>query len=51
MQCDTAEHWRILYEQAVIEQNPQKLLEFSEEINALLEAKEQRLKEQRTKSV
>jgi hypothetical protein len=44
MQGDTAERWRKLCEQAAIEQDPQKLLELSEEINRLLEAKEQRLK-------
>ena len=44
MQGDTAERWRKLCEQAAIEQDPQKLLELSEEINSLLEAKEQRLK-------
>jgi hypothetical protein len=44
MQGDTAERWRRLCEQAAIEQDPQKLLELSEEINRLLEAKEQRLK-------
>jgi hypothetical protein len=44
MKGDTAERWRKLCEQAAIEQDPQKLLELSEEINRLLEAKEQRLK-------
>jgi hypothetical protein len=36
------EEWRPLCEQAVHEQDPDKLMESMEEINRLLEAKEQR---------
>jgi hypothetical protein len=50
MQGDTAERWRKLCEQAAIEQDPKKLLELAEEINRLLEAKEQRLKNQHASS-
>lgn len=46
MQGDTAEGWRKLCEQAAIEQDPQKFMELIFEINRLLEAKEQRLKDQ-----
>ena len=41
------ERWRKLYELAEKEQDPKKLLELAEEINRLLEEKEQRLKKQR----
>jgi len=51
MQGEKGERWRKLCEQAAIEQDPQKLMELADEIDRLLEAKEQRLKEQRTKSV
>jgi hypothetical protein len=50
MQGDTAERWRKLCEQAAIEQDPKKLLELAEEINRLLEAKEQRLINQHASS-
>ena len=46
MQGDAAERWRALCEQAVNEKDPQKLLELTNEINRLLEAKEQNLKKQ-----
>jgi hypothetical protein len=46
MQGDTAERWRKLCKQAAIEQDPQKLMELIFEINRLLEAKEQRLRDQ-----
>jgi hypothetical protein len=46
MQGDTAERWRALCEQAAKEQDPQRLLELTTEINRLLEAKEQRLRQQ-----
>jgi len=42
---DTAERWRMLCQQAALEQDSQKLLELAVEINCLLEAKEQRLRE------
>ena len=48
MQGENAEHWRMLCEQAAIEQDPSRLLELIREINRLLEEKEQRLQEQRT---
>ena len=51
MQGEKGERWRKLCEQAAIEQDPQKLMELADEIDRLLEAKEQRLKEQRTKTV
>jgi hypothetical protein len=39
------EYWMHLCEQAANEQDPHKLMELVKEINRLLEAKEQRLKE------
>jgi len=39
MQGAPGERWRILCEQASIEQDPQKLLELITEINCLLEEK------------
>jgi hypothetical protein len=47
MQGETGEHWKQLCAQAAVEQDPQKLLELTQEINRLLEAKEQRLLNQR----
>lgn len=47
MQGENAERWRMLCEQAAIEQDPSRLLELIREINRLLEEKEQRLQEQR----
>ena len=41
------ERWRQLCELAEKEQDPKKLLELAEEINRLLEEKEQLLKKQR----
>jgi hypothetical protein len=40
MKGETGEHWRKLCEQAAIEQDTEKLLELTKEINALLEDKE-----------
>jgi hypothetical protein len=40
-----------LCEQAASEQDPQKLMELAHEIDRLLEAKEQRLKGQRTNTL
>lgn len=48
MRGETGEHWRTLCERAVLEQDPQKLLELTTEINRLLEEKENRLKQTRT---
>ena len=45
MQGETGERWRKLCEQAAIEQDPQKLLQLAEEINRLLQTKEERLQE------
>jgi hypothetical protein len=42
-----AERWRLLCEQASKEQDPEKLRELVQEINRLLEAKQQRLNQQR----
>ena len=44
MQGENRERWRELCEQAETEQDPKKLVELAEEINRLLEEKEQRLK-------
>jgi hypothetical protein len=46
MQGQKAQQWRVLCEQAAVEQDPQKLLELAEEINRLLDEKEQRLRPQ-----
>jgi hypothetical protein len=43
MRGETEERWRKLCEQAVHEKDPKKLMALTEEINRLLEAKEQRL--------
>jgi hypothetical protein len=43
MRGETEERWRQLCEQAVHEKDPKKLIELMQEINRLLEAKEQRL--------
>jgi hypothetical protein len=46
------ERWRALCEEAVVEQDPDKLLHLIREINRLLEAKERRLQRNRaTKKV
>ena len=47
MQSEKEERWRILCEQAVHEQDPQRLLELVAEINKLLEEKEERLNKMR----
>jgi hypothetical protein len=47
MQGETGERWKELCAQAAVEQDPQKLLELTQEIHRLLEAKEQRLLKQR----
>lgn len=43
MQGETGERWRKLCEQAAVEQDANKLMELIEEINQLLENKEERL--------
>jgi hypothetical protein len=44
MQGQNKERWKVLCEQASVEQDPAKLHELIKEINDLLEAKEARLK-------
>jgi hypothetical protein len=44
MQGETKERWMQLAEQAATEQDPVKLLQLIKEIDALLEAKQERLK-------
>jgi hypothetical protein len=51
MQGEKGERWRKLCEQAAGEQDPEKLMELAHEIDRLLEAKEQRLKGQRTNTL
>ena len=48
MQGETKERWQNLCEQAAVEQDPERLMELTKEINALLEDKEQRLHNLRT---
>lgn len=45
MQGDNRERWKQLCEQAAGEQDPKKLTQLVREINALLKAKEDRLKQ------
>jgi hypothetical protein len=47
MQGPNAERWRELCAQAAVEQAPEKLLGLIQEINRLLEEKENRLKQPR----
>ncbi len=47
MKGETAERWRRLCEQAAEEQDPDKLMKLIEEINRLLETKEERLLRER----
>jgi hypothetical protein len=49
MQGETKERWQKLCEQATTERDPQELMKLIEEINRLLEQKEQRLREERTR--
>ena len=49
MQGEKKEQWRRLCEQAAIEQDSEKLLQLTEEINRLLNEKEERLKSLRLK--
>jgi hypothetical protein len=48
MQGTTRERWQELCEQATVEQDPQRLLELTSEINELLLEKEERLKKMRS---
>jgi hypothetical protein len=47
MKGETGELWRKLCEQAAVEQNPEKLLQLTREINRLLDEKEARLKREK----
>jgi hypothetical protein len=47
MQGETKERWQALCEQAAKEEDPQILMKLIEEINLLLEQKEQRLQQPR----
>ena len=47
MQGETRERWQKLCEQAAVEQDAQTLMKLIEEINQLLESKEERLLRQR----
>ena len=50
LQGPAKERWQELCEQAVVEQDPERLTTLIEEINRLLEEKEQRLMKQRQAS-
>ena len=49
MKGETGERWKQLCEQAAAEQDSEKLLQLTQEINRLLHEKEQRLKNLRLK--
>ena len=49
MQGPTKERWQLLTEQASVEQDPEKLMALIREINDLLEAKQKRIDEMRSK--
>ena len=49
MQGPTKERWQELTEQASVEQDPEKLLMLIKEINNLLEEKQKRIDEARSK--
>ena len=49
MKGEKGELWRKLCEQAAVEQDPEELLELTKEINRLLDEKEARLQQSRTK--
>jgi hypothetical protein len=51
MQGETKERWLELCARAAIEQDPKRLMELIEEINELLEAKEQRLQHKQAQRV
>ena len=50
MQGENKERWKVLCEQASVEQDPKKLHELIKQINDLLEAKEARLNGNRPKT-
>jgi len=47
MRGDAKERWQRLCEQAVVEQDPERLIELTSEITRLLEEKEKRLRSQK----
>jgi len=47
MRDATGERWKRLCQQAAVEQDPEKLLELTQEISRLLDEKQQRLKNAR----
>jgi hypothetical protein len=49
MKGETRELWMTLCEQAAVEQNPIRLLDLVNQINDLLEQKEERLKQKQLK--
>jgi hypothetical protein len=49
MQAEKVEGWRELCEQAIVEQDSDRLAKLIDEINALLDEKEQQLKRERLK--
>jgi hypothetical protein len=49
MQGEALERWRELCEQAVVEEDSDRLHKLIDEINALLDEKEQQLRRQRAK--
>ena len=44
---EAKEHWQRLCEQAIVEQDPERLIELTGEITRLLEEKEKRLRSQK----
>lgn len=50
MQGEDNDRWRKLCEQAAVEQDPERLLQLTQEITRLLEEKEDRLKKARQTS-
>ena len=50
MKGEAADRWRKLCEQAAVEQDSDRLFELANEINRLLEEKEERLKNSRKSS-
>lgn len=49
MKAETGERWRTLCQQAQTEQDAEKFMKIIEEINRLLEEKEQRVRDQNCK--
>jgi len=50
LQGETKERWWLLCEQAAVEQDPDRLLQLVREIDQLLNEKQERLKQKRSKS-